>query len=187
MIFDAAGTLDLYPSQVAVPAGERRVGAADSLGRPHPGRAHRPGARSFAGGLEGTTPAAAERATGPAEPLRRVTEGGDDEVVPTLSRTGKGSSAIGRPSRASRTSRPIARPLSAPGCSTVVSTWSSHGRSTPSNPVTREVLRHPQAQRLRGAHHPGGEQVGLGHDRRRPAVRRHVEQQPGRRPPRPRR
>ena len=61
---------------------------------------------------------------------------GGDDVVPTRSRTGNGSSAIGRPSRARRTSRPMRRPFSAPGCSTVVSTWSSHGRSTPSKPVT---------------------------------------------------
>ena len=104
--------------------------------------------------------------------------GWGDEVVPTLSRTGKGSSVICRPSRASRTSRPIARPFSAPGCSTVVSTWSSHGRSTPSNPVTVTSCGHPQAQGLGGAHDPRGEQVGLGHHRRRPARCRHVEEEP---------
>ncbi len=37
---------------------------------------------------------------------------------------------------ARRTSRPIRRPFSAPGCTTVVSTWSSQGSSTPSKPVT---------------------------------------------------
>ena len=108
-----------------------------------------------------------------------MTEGGDDEVVPTLSRTGNSSSATGCPSSARRTSRPSRRPFSRPGCSTVVSTWSSHGRSTPSNPVTVEVVGDAQAEGLRRPDRAGREEVGLRDDRGGTLRGRDVEEQPG--------
>ena len=112
-----------------------------------------------------------------------MTEGGGDVVVPTLSRTGKGSSVIGRPSRARRTRRPIARPFCAPGCSTVVSTVVEPGQVDAVETGDAHVVGHAQAQGLGGTHDARREQVGLGHDGRRPACRRHVEQQPAGRLP----
>ena len=116
-----------------------------------------------------------------------MTEGGDDEVVPTLSRTGNGSSAIWRPSSARRTSRPIARPLSAPGLLDGGEHVVEPGQVDAVEAGDREVLRHPQAQGLRGPHHAGREEVGLRDDGGGPLRAPARRGAAGRRPPRPRR
>ena len=81
-----------------------------------------------------------------------------------------------------------ARPFARRGCSTVVSACSSHGRSTPSKPVTVRSSGTRSPSGLGGPHDAGGQQVGLRDDRgRRATCGRDVEQQPCRTPPRPRR
>ena len=76
------------------------------------------------------------------------------------SRTGKGSSLIGAPSRPAGPALPIA-PLSAPGCSTAGEHVVEPRQRDAVEASDAEVLRHPQPEGLRGEHHPGREEVGL--------------------------
>ena len=100
-------------------------------------------------------------------------------VVPTLSRTGNGSSVIGRP-----VERLAHEPTHGPA---LVRAGLLDGREHVVEPGQldaveagdAEVGGHAQPEGLRRPHRSRGEQVGLGDDGGRPPVGRHVEQQPG--------